>query len=144
MLFRSLRQHSTREEDFGADVWSLLEQGMQISEGEFRKSQTRRAELAKQFGRLWEDLDLLMMPTTPIVAFPIDTKEDLRPRATSLTRPFNLLGWPAISLPCGASADGLPVGVQLVAAPGKEHLLFRAAQAIEDGVKIPIKKRPAK
>ncbi|MFM2123572.1 MAG: hypothetical protein RL328_23 [Acidobacteriota bacterium] len=139
---RTLRQHSTREEDFGADVWALLELGMQISEGEFRKSQTRRAELAKQFGKLWEDLDLLMMPTTPIVAFPIDTKEDLRPQTTRLTRPFNLLGWPAISLPCGASADGLPVGVQLVAAPGKEHLLFRAAQAIEEGVKIPIKKRP--
>ncbi len=138
---RTLRKHSTREEDFGADVWALLEQGMKISDGEFQKSQVRRAELSAHFAKLWDDLDLLMMPTTPITAFPIDTKEDLRPQTTRLTRPFNLLGWPALSLPCGASSEGLPVGIQLVAAPGKEHLLLRAGEAIEAGVKIPIKKR---
>lgn len=138
---RTLRKHSTREEDFGADVWALLEQGMQISDGEFAKSQTRRAELSAVFARLWDELDLLMMPTTPFPAFPIETKEDLRPKATRFTRPFNLLGWPAISLPCGMSSEGLPVGVQLVAAPGKEQLLLRAAEAIEEGVKIPLKTR---
>ena len=72
-----------------------------------------------------------MMPTTPIVAFPIDTKVDHRPETTRLTRPFNLLGWPALSLPCGVSAEGLPIGVQLVAAPGGEDVLFRAGAAIE-------------
>jgi aspartyl-tRNA(Asn)/glutamyl-tRNA(Gln) amidotransferase subunit A len=127
---RTLATHSRRREDFGSDVWALLEQGWKITEAEFARDQERRRELAQAAGRLWEEFDLLLFPTTPMVAYPMETKKDLRPRATRLTRPFNLLGWPALSLPCGF-AEGLPVGVQLVAAPGNEELLFRAGAAIE-------------
>lgn len=125
---------SSQKEDFGSDVWALLEQGRAISATEHLNAQTRRRELAAQFDLLWRDLDLLMMPTTPFVAFPIETKEDLRPQTTRFTRPFNLLGWPALSLPCGFSPEGLPIGVQLVAAPGGEDILFRAGAAIESAL----------
>lgn len=127
---RTLRAHSTQSEDFGADVWAMLELGRKIPDAEFAQDQARRRELAESAGRMWKDLDLVLFPTTPMVAYPIETDQDLRPRATRLTRIFNLLGWPALSLPCGFDG-GLPVGVQLVAAPGGEEVLFRAGAAIE-------------
>jgi aspartyl-tRNA(Asn)/glutamyl-tRNA(Gln) amidotransferase subunit A len=130
-LAAAIGQHSTREQDYGADVWALIEQGRDYSAVDYLNAQATRQDLSQDFARLWTDLDCLMMPTTPIVAFPIDAKEDNRPETTRLTRPFNLLGWPALSLPCGLSAEGLPIGVQLVAAPGREDVLFRAASAIE-------------
>jgi aspartyl-tRNA(Asn)/glutamyl-tRNA(Gln) amidotransferase subunit A len=125
----------------GDDVRARVEEGRRISAEEYQRAQELRAELAREFALLWRDLDLLVTPTTPMTAFPIEGSEDLRPEATRLTRPFNLLGWPALSLPCGVSSEGLPIGVQLVAAPGNEDVLFRAGAAIEAGVKIPIKKR---
>ena len=130
-LASTIGQHSSREQDYGADVWALIEQGRDFSAVDYLKDQEVRRELSQEFGQLWTDLDCLMMPTTPITAFPIDTKKDWRLETTRLTRPFNLLGWPALSLPCGFSAEGLPIGVQLVAAPGCEDVLFRAGAAIE-------------
>ena len=52
-------------------------------------------------------------------------------RLTTFTMPFNLSGQPAISLPLGTSADGLPIGVQLVAPFGREDVLFRIAGQLE-------------
>jgi aspartyl-tRNA(Asn)/glutamyl-tRNA(Gln) amidotransferase subunit A len=138
---RELGRHSSRKEDFGEDVRDRIEKGRAISDAAYAAAQEKRAGLAKVWGELWSELDLLMLPTTPLVAFRIDEPRDLRPETTRLTRPFNLLGWPAISVPCGISGDGLPAGIQLVGAPGKEEILLRAAAALEAGVKIPIKKR---
>jgi aspartyl-tRNA(Asn)/glutamyl-tRNA(Gln) amidotransferase subunit A len=135
-LAETIGQHSPREQDYGADVWALIEQGREFSAVDYLNAQTARQALSQDFARLWTDLDCLMMPTTPIVAFPIDAKEDHRPETTRLTRPFNLLGWPALSLPCGFSAEGLPIGVQLVAAPGGEDVLFRAGAAIEAALSL--------
>ena len=70
----------------------------------------------------------------------------MRPETTRLTRPFNLLGWPALSLPCGISSEGLPIGVQLVAAPGAEDVLFDVGSAIETALRgnpMPKRKKPA-
>ncbi|MEI9814739.1 MAG: amidase [Acidobacteriota bacterium] len=92
-----LGRHSSRAEDFGEDVWQRIEMGRKITPAEYGATQARRAELALEWLTLWGDIDLLMLPATPIVAFCIDAKEDWRPESTRLTRPFNLLGWPAIS-----------------------------------------------
>jgi aspartyl-tRNA(Asn)/glutamyl-tRNA(Gln) amidotransferase subunit A len=139
-LAAALGQHSSREQDFGADVWALMEQGRDFSAVQYLEAQAERQELSKEFAGVWADLDCLMMPTTPIVAFPIETNVDHRPETTRLTRPFNLLGWPAMSLPCGVSKERLPIGVQLVAAPGREDVLFRVAEALEVGLreKLPV------
>jgi aspartyl-tRNA(Asn)/glutamyl-tRNA(Gln) amidotransferase subunit A len=135
-----LGRHSAREQDFGADVWALMEQGRDFSAVQYLEAQAARQDLTAEFDEVWADLDCLIMPTTPNLAFPIDTKVDHRPETTRLTRPFNLLGWPAISLPCGTSKEGLPIGVQLVAGPGREDVLFRAAGALEEGLlrKLPV------
>jgi len=141
-LASTIGQHSSRKRDYGEDVWALIEQGKAFSAVDYLNAQATRHALAQAFAQLWTGLDLLMMPTTPITAFPIDTKDDLRPETTRLTRPFNLLGWPALSLPCGVSSEGMPIGVQLVAAPGREDILFRAGAAIETALKLnPMPKR---
>jgi aspartyl-tRNA(Asn)/glutamyl-tRNA(Gln) amidotransferase subunit A len=64
-------------------------------------------------------------------------EEDVRAGSTRLVRPFNVLGWPALAMPCGFSEAGLPIGLQLVAAPGGEETLFRAGAALEDSLGLP-------
>ena len=81
-------------------------------------------------------VDLLLSPTSPCVAFPIGEKAD--PLTMYLndvcTIPSNLAGHPAISVPFGTGADGLPVGVQLLGPLLAEPQLFRAARALEQAI----------
>ncbi|SFO87580.1 aspartyl-tRNA(Asn)/glutamyl-tRNA(Gln) amidotransferase subunit A [Actinomadura madurae] len=91
---------------------------------------------------LFESIDILVTPATAVPAFPLGE----RPRridgqpvsslwgAFPFAVPFNVAGVPALSLPCGTTASGLPVGVQLVAAPRAEQLLLDVAEDIEDAV----------
>ena len=61
---------------------------------------------------------------------PIDGP-DKTTRMNALTKPFNALGWPALSLPAGLDRDGLPLGLQVVGLPGTDALVLRAAAALE-------------
>jgi aspartyl-tRNA(Asn)/glutamyl-tRNA(Gln) amidotransferase subunit A len=77
---------------------------------------------------------VLVSPTSPTTAFPIGEKAD-DPMAMYLndifTIPANLAGTPAISVPCGLDADGLPIGLQITAPILDEVTMFRAAHAFE-------------
>ncbi|MGE5110166.1 MAG: amidase [Acidobacteriaceae bacterium] len=97
---------------------------------------------------IFENVDVVATPTVPCLPFRIDDLLDnpteLRPKEIRMlrnTRHFNTLGWPAITVPCGL-AKGLPVGLQLAAAPGKDALLLQLAHAFEKETgwpeKIPI------
>lgn len=97
-----------------------------------------RARVAELFG----EVDLLIAPATPVAAPPIEATtfeaggETLLVRAHLglFTQPISFIGLPALTVPLRA-ASGLPIGVQLVAAPGREDVLIRAARALErDGV----------
>jgi Asp-tRNA(Asn)/Glu-tRNA(Gln) amidotransferase A subunit family amidase len=57
---------------------------------------------------------------------------DKTTRMNALTKPFNGLGWPALSLPAGFDRDGLPLGLQVIGLPGSEAVVLRAAAALED------------
>ncbi len=71
--------------------------------------------------------------STPITAPPIEGPDaiELAGLLTRYTAPFNLTGFPAVSIPCGVSSEGLPVGMQLIAPPWKEAKLLQAAYAFE-------------
>jgi aspartyl-tRNA(Asn)/glutamyl-tRNA(Gln) amidotransferase subunit A len=88
------------------------------------RARDARAAFERTVTALYADLDVLAMPTVPIVAPPIDGPIDGM-RILRNTWPFNAARGPAITVPCRAS--GLPVGLQLVAASGHERVLLRAA-----------------
>jgi Asp-tRNA(Asn)/Glu-tRNA(Gln) amidotransferase A subunit family amidase len=88
----------------------------------------------------FEEYDLLLCPTNAVPAFPIGRRPreiDGQPIDTlwgpfPFTAPFNLTGQPAISVPCGFAADGLPIGLQIVGRLGDDVTVLRAAAAFEE------------
>jgi aspartyl-tRNA(Asn)/glutamyl-tRNA(Gln) amidotransferase subunit A len=109
-----------------------------------RELQTSRHDIQKVF----EEVDVLLTPTVPIpppaIADVQQHPEDLRPQELMMlrnTRPFNVWGIPAISIPCGFTKDGLPIGLQLAAATWRGVVLLQAAQAYEQATEWH-KKRP--
>lgn len=88
--------------------------------------------------RTFDDVDVLLAPTVPIppprIADLRAHPENLRPAELMMlrnTRPFNVWGIPTISVPCGFTKDGLPIGLQLAAAPWREDLVLQAGHAYE-------------
>ena len=101
----------------------------------------RRSELEyarRSIRELFADVDVLVTPTTPAPAPPIAelkrNPDQLRPAELKLlrnTRPFNIWGLPAISVPCGFTQSGLPLGLQIAAPHWREDLVLRLAYAYE-------------
>ena len=82
-----------------------------------------------------QGIDLLLTPTIPIVAPPADANElAIRDAATRFTYPFNVLGWPALALPCGPAENGLPASVQLAGRAGDDALVLAAGELLERAV----------
>ena len=116
-----------------------LEAGFFISGAEYIQAQQARALFIRQSRDLLRDLDILAGPTEPIAAHRIGSAEvqvgdsvmGSTPALTQYTRPFNLNGFPAITVPCGFSDDGLPIGLQLAGRPFDEETVLRAAYAYE-------------
>jgi aspartyl-tRNA(Asn)/glutamyl-tRNA(Gln) amidotransferase subunit A len=126
---------------FGADVLMRLDQGRLISAVDYINAQRLRRKLRVEFDRIWSQVDCLLTPTTPNTAPPIGENtvrlggldEDARLAATRLVRGINLLGLPALSIPCGLSGSGLPVGLQIVGPAFEEAAILRVGAAMEDG-----------
>lgn len=138
------RRYRDRREDFGSDVFGLLQQGLLIPAADYLDAQRVRRMLAQEFAKIWSSLDCLLAPVTAVTAPRIGemavkingSDEDVRMASTRLTRPFNVLGWPALAMPCGFSRTGLPIGLQLIAPPHREDTLFRAGAALEDALSV--------
>lgn len=128
---------------FGADVWALIEQGRMIAADAYVNAQRVRTLFRREFDTLWQTVDILVAPTTPITA-PLSeaatvrigaNEEDTRMASTRLVRAINLVGEPALSLPCGKDSAGLPVGMQLISAPFSEPKLLQVAKMLEVALK---------
>jgi aspartyl-tRNA(Asn)/glutamyl-tRNA(Gln) amidotransferase subunit A len=137
-----LSRYAGRREDFGADVLALVDQGRLIPATEYLNAQRVRRVLAAEFARVWRNFDYLIAPATPMAAPLIgqstvrlgDLDEDVRLAGTRLARPLNVLGWPALAIPCGRTAAGLPIGLQLIAAANRDEELLAAGRALEIAV----------
>jgi aspartyl-tRNA(Asn)/glutamyl-tRNA(Gln) amidotransferase subunit A len=130
---------ATRRAGFGAEVKRRIMLGTYaLSAGYwdayYGKALKVRTLMLRDFAAAYEQYDVLLSPTSPTTAFEIGAKVS-DPLAMYLsdvcTIPSNLTGHPAISVPFGSGADGLPVGVQLLAPALEEPLLFRVAAALE-------------
>jgi aspartyl-tRNA(Asn)/glutamyl-tRNA(Gln) amidotransferase subunit A len=118
---------------FGEDVRRRLEAGRDLASADYVMARRTQTQTRHRLSRLFEDYDVLLLPATPITAPAIldgDAVDEAR-RLTRFTAPFNLAGVPAISIPCGFSGEGLPIGLQLVAAAWNEASLLRVARAYE-------------
>ncbi len=127
----------TRDEGFGAEVKQRIMIGTYaLSAGYYdayyKRAQQVRTLIRADYDRAFSQFDVLLTPTSPVVAPRIGEKAD--PLAMKLldvcTLPINMAGLPAISLPCGF-AQGLPVGMQLIGKPFDETTLFRVAYTYE-------------
>jgi aspartyl-tRNA(Asn)/glutamyl-tRNA(Gln) amidotransferase subunit A len=131
-------QHHRRG-DFGADVLALLDQGSLVPAADYINAQRLRKLLLAEFHALFRGIDCLLTPTTPITAPRVGQTEvtldgathDTRMLTTRFVRGFNVLGFPALSIPCGLSSEGLPIGLQIIARPFEENLLLMLGEALE-------------
>ena len=130
---------NTRGAGFGAEVRRRVLIGTYVLsagyyDAYYLKAQKVRTLIAGDFRRAFETVDVLLTPTTPSAAFAIGEKMD-DPIAMYLndvfTVPASLAGLPAISVPAGLSAGGLPLGLHLIGRPFDEETVLRAAHALE-------------
>ena len=131
---------ATRTAGFGAEVKRRIMLGTYaLSAGYYDayygKAQRVRTTIIRDFEAAYEDFDVLVCPSSPCVAFPVGDKAD-DPMAMYLndvcTVPSSLAGHPAMSVPYGTGAHGMPVGVQIMAPALGEPVMFQVAAALEE------------
>ena len=115
-----------------------IKSGENVSEADVLRAKQELAASRDAIGKVFDEVDVLLTPTVPI---PPPSIADLKKnpdslRATELlmlrnTRPFNVWGIPAISIPCGLTKDGMPIGLQLAAAPWRLNFLLHVAHKYE-------------
>ncbi|MGH2948353.1 MAG: amidase [Solirubrobacteraceae bacterium] len=116
---------------------ALVERAVTLSAAALLEAEAERARLGAAMGQFHAEFDLLLTPALPIVAFPAGREvpegwpDPHWPAWTPFTYPFNLTQQPAITVPCGFTAAGLPIGVQIVGPRHGEALVLRAARAYE-------------
>jgi aspartyl-tRNA(Asn)/glutamyl-tRNA(Gln) amidotransferase subunit A len=127
--------------DYSEDVYKRLEMGTKVTAVDYLRARATRKKFQEQLLGVFSasDLDAFVVPTTPIAA-PLIGEGTVRIDGTSylsralllrLNRPANLAGVPAISVPCGLTKGGLPIGLQFIAAWTEEPLLLEIARNFE-------------
>ena len=128
-----------RADDFGSDVRDRLEEGAMVPAVSYIAAQRARTESNRKIAEAMETYDILLAPTTALGAPRLDdrvvdvggvqeAKLAIMPR---LTRPHNICGIPTVSVPCGFTSEGLPIGMQLAARAFEDALALQVAYAYE-------------
>jgi aspartyl-tRNA(Asn)/glutamyl-tRNA(Gln) amidotransferase subunit A len=123
---------------YGEDVRIKIERCLAVSDGDAEDAARRRDEYRERAEEALQGLDLLVTPTLPTIAPRIGEggPGDLGVRESLISRtyPFNLLGWPALALPCGSAEDGMPASVQLVGRAGSDALVLATGRMLENAL----------
>ena len=136
--------HLAKRDSFGDDVLALLDQGRMVPATDYVNAQRLRKSLLHDFHALFSNVDCLFTPTTPTTAPRIGQKQveldgemqDTRLATTRFVRGINVLGFPALSIPCGDSKERLPIGLQMIARPFEENLLLALGEALETALSL--------
>ena len=114
--------------DFGEMARDRFHIGALFSAGDYIQAQRCRQRVKREFAQVLRKVDLLVTPTMPQPAPAFEGYEtNTTARGYTSTAPFNVAGLPAISVPCGFTADGLPVGMQIAGKPFDEPMVLRTA-----------------
>jgi aspartyl-tRNA(Asn)/glutamyl-tRNA(Gln) amidotransferase subunit A len=125
-----LREHP---DWFGEDVRQRLRNGAALTSSEYALTRRTQAEGRRHSEMFFEKFDILLLPTTPVPAPPIDDTGAIEAarQLTRFTSPFNLTGLPALSIPGGFTETGLPVGLQIISKHWAEAKVLEAGHAFE-------------
>jgi aspartyl-tRNA(Asn)/glutamyl-tRNA(Gln) amidotransferase subunit A len=138
----TMANYMHRRDEIGADVRALLDQGRLLPATDYVNAQRLRRLMRQEFSQVWKQADCLFTPTTPTTAprigqtmleFGCET-EDVRLATTRFVRGINVLGVPAMSIPCGLDPAGLPMGLQIIGRPFEEALILKVGAALEDAM----------
>ena len=125
-------------EQYQPETLRRIRSGENISAASYIHKRRELEQLRRHAAELFRDVDVILTPTVPISPSLMSEleahPEQLRPRELLMlrnTRAFNVLGTPAMSVPIGRTSSGLPIGVQLVSARGREDILITAGKMVE-------------
>jgi aspartyl-tRNA(Asn)/glutamyl-tRNA(Gln) amidotransferase subunit A len=120
-----------------------IKHGADITTPAYIRGRRDLALLRRTSGKIFESVDALVTPTKPIPPPAISDPhaDDILPTVRN-TSAFNVYGWPAISVPCGFTSKGLPIGLQIVGPPGNDSVVLQLAHAYEQATEWH-KRRPA-
>lgn len=130
----------SRPQDYGADVRVLLEVGEMLLATHYLQAQRYRTLLRHEFMQAFDQVDVFICPTLPFVATPVGAmkvvieggkEEDMLSAIMQYTGVPSLTGLPSMSVPCGFSPDGLPIGMQIIGRPFDETTIFRVGHAYQ-------------
>ncbi|MGP9509071.1 amidase [Halomonas sp. AOP42-C1-46] len=125
---------------YGDDVRTLLEAGQLLSAGDYLKAQRARNLIAKRWGSLFSDIDVLLTPTVPQTAARLEqdtfdwedgSQESVAEAYVRLCAPANVTGLPALTVPFGKDHQGLPVGVQIMGKAFDDAMVLQVGCAVE-------------
>ena len=134
----------SRSEGFGAEVKRRIILGTYVLssgyyDAYYKKAQQVRTLVKKEFDKAFEKYDVILTPTSPIVAFEAGTKSN-NPLEMYLadicTVSVNVAGLPGISIPCGVNSKGMPIGMQLIGNRFEEEKILNAAYTFEQAIKF--------
>src|SRR5437870_8339928 len=128
--------YAEHAELYGENIRPKIERCLAVTEADAAAAGAARGAYEREALAALGDVDLLLTPTLALVPPAADVDElAVRESLIHFTYPFNLLGWPALALPCGMAEDGLPASAQLVGRPGADDLVLAVGALLEAELK---------
>ncbi len=130
----------SRRDQFSPEAMALFDQGSLIPATSYVNAQRVRKMLVDDFRALFKEIDFLYTPTIPVPPARIGEmeieiageKQNVRMASTRFVRGINLLGYPAVSMPCGFTNAGLPIGLQLIGRAFEDEILLAWCGRLEE------------
>ncbi|MDZ4800784.1 MAG: amidase [Bryobacteraceae bacterium] len=137
-----MRPFLHRRDEIGADVRTLLDQGTLLSASDYINAQRVRRAMMADWHAMFDKIDVLVTPSAPVPAPQIGQQtvtvggqeEDTRLLSTKFVRGVNVIGLPALALPCGLTRERMPAGLQLIGSAWSEKRLFACGKALEQAL----------
>jgi aspartyl-tRNA(Asn)/glutamyl-tRNA(Gln) amidotransferase subunit A len=134
------RAEPRRKEVFGPIVQGNIARGMEISKETYEKAITARPRQVAQIRAVFREVDALITPTMPTIAPLLVGSSNDYERGRQFTLPISFTRFPAVSVPCGFSSKGMPIGLQIVVNDLQEALLLRIAAALQNATQFHTRK----